>query len=206
VEKSIRLVTGPFLLAVAEGLRITHFFTDNLFVEGAEAVEILVEAAENQIEQLVSLLHEKRPLKALVEDITVHDYENAVMPIESYYRYLTATQLHSIATYGGEMLEKQDETIDILRSVKEDTAIIPEIKKDTAIIHDIKKDTAIIASIKEDTAIIPEIKKDTAIIHDIKKDTSEMRSSIGDAPTMFAEIIREMDRIKRALSKAGIEL
>ncbi len=37
------------------------------------------------------------------------------MSIEDYYRYLTASQLSKIATYGGKMLEKQDETIAVIK-------------------------------------------------------------------------------------------
>lgn len=45
------------------------------------------------------------------------------MRTESYYRYLTAMQLAKIATYGGKMLEKQDETINVIKEESEKTRI-----------------------------------------------------------------------------------
>ncbi len=41
------------------------------------------------------------------------------MKTKSYYRYLTAMQLAKIATYGGKMLQKQDETIRVIREESE---------------------------------------------------------------------------------------
>ena len=38
---------------------------------------------------------------------------------ESYYGYLTAMQLAKIATYGGKMLEKQDEAVKEVRATRE---------------------------------------------------------------------------------------
>ncbi|MFP3909015.1 MAG: hypothetical protein ACLFVX_04070 [Archaeoglobaceae archaeon] len=42
----------------------------------------------------------------------VEDYSGSVMDVESYYRYLTATQLSKMAIYGGKMLGKQDQMLD----------------------------------------------------------------------------------------------
>ncbi len=61
-----------------------------------------------------------------------------VMKIESYYRYLTATQLSKIATYGGKMLDKQDKMLDkqdeslkILNNINNDTSEIKSTLKTT---------------------------------------------------------------------------
>ncbi len=53
------------------------------------------------------------------------------MGIESYYSYLTAMQLAKIATYGGRMLEKQDETIKEIGTVKEEIKATREEVKAT---------------------------------------------------------------------------
>ena len=49
------------------------------------------------------------------EDLKKEEYKGKVMSIEGYYRYLTASQLSKIATYRGKMLEKQDETIAVIK-------------------------------------------------------------------------------------------
>lgn len=114
------------------------FFADNVFINGKQAVEILIEDEESKIANFIEILEKEVPERAKVEEIKVEDYEGYVMKIESYYRYLTAMQLFKIATYGGKMLEKQDKmiekqdamleqqdkTIEVLESVKDDTAAI----------------------------------------------------------------------------------
>jgi len=116
----------PFLLGLAESLEIERFFADNFTVDGVQIVEILVDDADDKVELFAELVKKKKPDNAEVESIDVEEYSGRVMKIESYYRYLTAMQLAKIATYGGKMLEKQDEmlkkqdeTIKEIREVKE---------------------------------------------------------------------------------------
>ncbi|MEM3069326.1 MAG: acylphosphatase [Candidatus Bathyarchaeia archaeon] len=106
----------PLLLGIAESLEVERFSAENLYVDGAEAVEVLVEDYEDKVKAFLEVAVRRRPERAVVERIYVEDYEGTVMRTESYYRYLTATQLAKIAEYGGRMIEKQDETI---REVKD---------------------------------------------------------------------------------------
>lgn len=106
----------PLLLGIAESLEVERFSAENLYIDGTEAVEVLVEDCENKVKAFLEVAVRRRPERAVVERIYVEDYEGTVMKTESYYRYLTATQLAKIAEYGGRMIEKQDETI---REVKD---------------------------------------------------------------------------------------
>jgi len=108
----------PFLLAVAENLRIKNFFADNFFSDGNQAIYILLDGVESKIKEFLEQISKNRPAEAAVEDITQEDYSGSVMAIEAYYRYLTSTQLSKIAMYGGRMLEKQDSTL-----IKQDVMI-----------------------------------------------------------------------------------
>jgi len=98
----------PFLLAAAENLKIKKFFADNIFINGRQAVYILLDTQENKIKAFVEQISQNKPQKAEIENIAQEDYSGNVMSIESYYRYLTASQLSKIGGYGGSMLEKQD--------------------------------------------------------------------------------------------------
>ncbi len=175
----------PLLLGLAESFEIERFFADNVHVDGKQAVEILIDADEDRIELFLDLLKRKKPENAIVEDIKVEDYDGRVMGIESYYRYLTAMQLTKIATYGGRMLEKQDETIREIRTVKE------EVK----------------ATKEEAKATREEVK---AVREEIKVTREELSSKLDKTNELlerrFERLEEEIERIKKALIRAGIDI
>lgn len=109
----------PFLLGIAESLEIERFFADNVYVDEKQAVEVLVEDEDEKVKAFVELVKKKKPENAEVESIDVEEYDGYVMKTESYYRYLTAMQLAKITTHGGKMLQKQDETIRVIREESE---------------------------------------------------------------------------------------
>jgi len=100
----------PLLLGIAESFEIERFSADNVFIDGMEAVQVLVESDEPQVKAFLEMVGEKKPEDADVEKVDVDEYDGVVMKTESYYRYLTSMQLSKMATYGGRMIEKQGET------------------------------------------------------------------------------------------------
>jgi acylphosphatase len=80
----------------------------------------------------------------------------------------------------GEISNKQDKIISILKSVKEDTVAI---KQDTAAI---KRDTA---AIKQDTAAI---KQNIALLPSIKEDTSAIKKNTGSIPECSQEYLMSL--------------
>jgi len=80
------------------------------------------------------------------------------------------------------MLEKQDITIDVLKSVKEDTAQIPRIVENTG-------------RILEHTSHIPDMKEDTAAI---RYDTKEIATKLWEK---YEELSKEIVQMKITLSK-----
>ncbi len=101
-----------FLLGLAESFEVKNFFAENLTINGKQAVEVLVEDEEIKVKDFIDSLKKRKPDAAEVEEIKVEDYQGKVMKKESYYRYLTAMQLTKIATYGGEMIKRQDEMLE----------------------------------------------------------------------------------------------
>ncbi len=102
----------PFLLGLAESLEIERFFADNIFIEGKQAVYALIDSSEENAKAFIEIASSKFPENSDVEKVEAEDYTGNVMKTESYYRYLTAMQLSMIATYGGNMLEKQDRMLE----------------------------------------------------------------------------------------------
>jgi len=97
-----------FLLGTAESFEISRFFADNIFINSAQAIEVLIDDEENKVNDFIEIIKKKKPENAEVEAVDILDYKGNVMKIENYYRYLTANQLSTIANYGGKMLTKQD--------------------------------------------------------------------------------------------------
>ncbi len=194
----------PFLLGLAESLDIDRFFADNVYVNGKQAVEILIDTDGDKVESFVEILKRKKPENAVVEEIRVEDYDGRVMGIESYYRYLTAMQLAKIATYGGRMLEKQDETIRVIREESEKTR---QILGDT-IKEESEKTRKVV---KEESEKTREILANT-----IKDESKKTRTELGEKIDLlrmdFREYMQEnlksireeIMEIKKALRKAGI--
>ncbi|HEQ78050.1 MAG TPA: acylphosphatase [Euryarchaeota archaeon] len=105
----------PFLLGIAESLELERFFADNTFEDGKEAVYVLLDCSEEKIKTFKEIVRSKLPENAAVNQILEEEYTGTVTKTENYYRYLSAMQLSKIVTYGGKMLQKQDETIVVIK-------------------------------------------------------------------------------------------
>jgi acylphosphatase len=98
-----------FLLDLADSLLIERFDARNVFIEGKQAVVVLVEGDEKRVKQFIELVKENKPESAVVEDIKVEDYDGFVRTIDSYRNSLMINQLNKIVQVGLKMLEKMDD-------------------------------------------------------------------------------------------------
>ncbi|MDO8726875.1 MAG: acylphosphatase [Candidatus Methanoperedens sp.] len=101
----------PYLLGIAESLEIERFFAKNILIDEKQVVHALVDSSEEKVKAFIDIVSTEFPEKSEVENVELEDLIGNVMKIESYYRYLTATQLSKIATYGGKMLDMQEKTL-----------------------------------------------------------------------------------------------
>jgi acylphosphatase len=98
----------PFLLDLADSLLIERFDARNVVIKGREAVIVLVEGDEDQINQFIELVKKEKPENAVVEDIKVEEFKGFVRSIDSYRQSLMVNQLNKIVQVGLQMLKKQD--------------------------------------------------------------------------------------------------
>ncbi len=98
----------PFLLDLADSLLIERFDARNVVIEERQAVVVLVEGNEDQVNQFIELIKENKPENAVVEEIKVEDYDGFIRTIDSYRNSLMVSQLNKIVHVGLKMLEKQD--------------------------------------------------------------------------------------------------
>ena len=108
----------PFLLDLADSLFIQRFDARNVIIEGKQAVIVLVEGDEEQVNQFIELVKSEKPENAIVEKIEVEEYRGFVRSIDSYRQSLMVNQLNKIVQVGLKMLEKQDETIKEIRETR----------------------------------------------------------------------------------------
>jgi len=179
----------PFLLGIAGFLGIERFYADNILLDGKQAVEILLDSSEDKVSAFIDLIERKKPEAAVVESIQVEDYSGSVMEIESYYRYLTALQLEKIATYGGQMLKKQDSMLE-----KQDEML----RKQDEMLR--KQDETIKAIREEGKKTREKISSSTKLI------SSKLDNMTYLLEERFKRLEEEVERIKRALIKAGIDI
>ncbi len=136
------LIRGPqvhnvgyryFLMTLARRARIRYFDAEN--IDGA--VEVLLDADEGKIEAFKKLVETSRPDRAEISEITYEDYDGDVWPINEYSQFCTNVQLNkaipilltivekidnmnsNLGDKMDHMLEKQDETIEVLSDMDE---------------------------------------------------------------------------------------
>ena len=107
----------PFLLDLADSLLIERFDARNVVIEGKQAVVVLVEGDENQINQFIELIKENKPENAVVEEIKIEEYKGFVRSIDSYRQSLMVSQLNKIVQVGLQMLHKQDNEVEALKFI-----------------------------------------------------------------------------------------
>ena len=131
-----------FLLTKAMELGIERFRASNTFEKDVQAVVFYLEADQTAINEYKDFINSNFPENAEVTEVSFEDYSGYVTSISDYMHLIQVEQLNkgipailSIEKKQGQMLEKQDATIDILKSVKEDTSALREdismARKDT---------------------------------------------------------------------------
>lgn len=107
-----------FLLNQADSLLINKFDARNVLIGGKQALIVLVEGEERQVEEFVELVKSEKPEKAVVEEVKVEEHDGPVRSIDSYRNSLMLEQLNKIVQTGLDMLERQDQMLE-----KQDTML-----------------------------------------------------------------------------------
>lgn len=177
------------LVNKALSLGVSNFNVFNTFLHQTQAVIAVIEGDEEVLEEFKTFSSDVKPDESEVDGISFEEYKNTVPPIERCMQAFQMEQWGKGIPILSKMLEKQDITIDVLKSVKEDTA---QIRQDTT---QIRQDTSQIPRIAENTSIIPEMKED---ISEIKHNTKEIVDKLWDK---YEEMSKEIAQIKITLSR-----
>ncbi|MCD6244683.1 MAG: acylphosphatase [Candidatus Korarchaeota archaeon] len=115
-----------FLLSLASEHDLTGFQARNV---GKNTVEALYEGNEESIKAFEAEVRELIPEGAQVERIHFEDYDGPVKGIERFRSYFTTLQLGKMIEVGVGMLQKQEETLNELRGVKNELRAFREESK-----------------------------------------------------------------------------
>jgi acylphosphatase len=184
------------LVNKALSLGINNFNAFNTFLQEKQAVFALIEGDEDVVGEFQSYVNTVKPDVAEVENIYFEEYKNNVPPIERVMQAFQMEQwgkgipiLLKMLDQHDSMLEKQDTTIGVLKSVKEDTS---HIRNDTS-------------HICNDTSKIPDIAKNTLMIPAMKIDTFEIKSNtreiVDKLQNKYEELSKEIVEIKVTLAR-----
>ena len=183
------------LLEEADSLLIPKFEARNVKINGKEALIVLIDGDKEQIESFVRFVKENRPEKAVVEEMRVEEYRGTVRDIEKFRTGFTSTQLSKIIQVGLVMVEKQDETISIVKDVSSKMDLM------------LKKQDEMLRKQDETIAAVKEVKK---AVEEVKEGVKEVSSKIDRTNELlekrFQRLEEEVEKIKKALLKAGIEV
>lgn len=137
-----------FLMIMARRARIRYFDAEN--IEGA--VEVLIESDEGKVTAFKKLVETSYPDRAEVSEISYEDYNGEIWSINEYSQFCTNVQLNkaipilqalveridktndNLGGKMGQMLDKQDETIEAINDLKRDDKRLSGIESDIKII------------------------------------------------------------------------
>lgn len=114
------------MLELAHSLRIPGFGARKLPRSGH--VEALVRGPEEDVEELIDLLKERRPEGAEVTEIEAEDFDEEVEETQKFTEAFSVYQVPKIVSIGrkmlnnqDQMLDNQDETVSVIREEHEKT-------------------------------------------------------------------------------------
>ncbi|WP_457550476.1 acylphosphatase [Archaeoglobus sp.] len=120
-----------FLLELADLLFIEKFDARNVKINGKEAVVVLVDGDEGQLNEFVEMVKSEKPEMAVVEEIKVEEYKGRIRDIERFRASFNTVQLSKIVQVGLQMLQKQDQMLQKQEeTIKEIRATREELKKE----------------------------------------------------------------------------
>lgn len=131
-----------FLLEQADAMFIPFFDARNIKINNKEALIVLVDGEESQLDEFVDFVNSNYPEKADVKKVTVEDYSGKIREIDKFRQSLNTLQLSKIVQSGLEISVDTKSINEGIGFIKEDTKSIREgfsfIKEDTQYLPEIR--------------------------------------------------------------------
>ncbi len=121
----------PFLIAMADEFELDGVGVRNTEVEGKQAVRVKAEGEEECVREFEEAVKTRRPEGSEVLSVRSEPFDGRVPSIERTAITNMNLQLAKGITALNKILEKQEETVSILKEVKEDTSSMPNKQDET---------------------------------------------------------------------------
>jgi acylphosphatase len=171
--------------ALAMGL--DNFNAYNLALDGTQKVVVLFQGEDDEYREYLSFVKSQRPERAEVADITEEDYPGRVPPIDRCIQAFQMNQwgrgipvLLEIRDNTSKMLEKQDETIHVIKDESEKTR--ETVRKESG------KTRVVLSSVIRDEG---EKTRETFSGHPWE-DIAELRQEIADIRATLARVLEKV--------------
>jgi acylphosphatase len=113
-----------FLMSYAMANRIRMFEAQNVDSDGVDAVLVLVDGGEREIDAFRKQAETKRPERAEVSRVVVEDYDGDVMRIAEYAQFCAAVQMNKAIPLLLNIADRQEETVSEIRGLRGDLVMV----------------------------------------------------------------------------------
>ena len=101
------------LVNKAQSLGVDNFNTFNTYLDGVQAVIVIIEADDETMEEFKSFVVSVRPEKSIVDEVSFEEYRNSVPPVERVLQSFQMEQWGKGIPIFVKMLEKQDKMLEL---------------------------------------------------------------------------------------------
>ena len=101
------------LVNKALSLSVDNFNTFNTYLDGVQAVIVVIEADDETMEEFKSFVVSVRPEKSIVDEVSFEKYKNSVAPVERVLQSFQMEQWGKGIPILVKMLEKQDKMLEL---------------------------------------------------------------------------------------------
>jgi len=204
-----------FLLSEAESVFIDKFDARNVLVEGEQHLIVRVEGVEERIKRFIVFAESNYPPGASVEAVEVKDYGGEVRSIDSFRQSLIVFQLSKMAQLGvgmlgkqDAMLEKQDETISVIKEESEKTR---EVAREVARDEGKKSREVTMAEGEKTREVVEKVREEVEKTREVVSAESEKTRAVlkekveEDVEWIKEEIIGIKATLEKVTEKVGVD-
>ena len=116
------------LVNKALSLGVDNFNTFNTYIDGVQAVVVVIETDDEVMEEFKSFVVSTRPEKSIVDDVSFEEYRKCVPPVERVMQSFQMEQWGKGIPILLQIVDKLDTNTSIL---KENTSILKDFKEES---------------------------------------------------------------------------
>ncbi len=110
---------------------VDNFNTFNTYLDGVQAVIVIIEADDETIEEFKSFVVSVRPEKSIVDEVSFEEYRNSVPPVERVLQSFQMEQWGKAVPILVKMLDTQEKMLGNQGSMLDKQDVMTDLQKET---------------------------------------------------------------------------